>query len=65
MTDCNEAEDRSAKKPEQPRPIPPAIQRLLDEVKAEDPKNGYNRMHNRHNRSYGCTTTPKTTTACK
>jgi len=34
------------------KPIPPAIQRLMDEVRAEQQTpEGYNRAHNRHNRS--------------
>jgi hypothetical protein len=33
------------------KPIPVAIQRLIDEV-ANEPSLNYNRMHNRHNRSF-------------
>jgi hypothetical protein len=33
------------------RPVPPAIQRLLDEVKMPRKSQRYDRCHNRHNRS--------------
>jgi hypothetical protein len=41
-------------KPNQDKPVPVAIQRLLDEVRNERESPSpldYNRMHNRHNRS--------------
>jgi hypothetical protein len=38
---------------EKPKPVPVAIQRLMDEVRAEQhiPLGAHDRQHNRHNRS--------------
>ena len=38
--------------PNLPKPIPPAIQKLMDEMREDFPHpTGYERAHNRHNRS--------------
>jgi hypothetical protein len=56
MPDYDDANDYAGLPPapeEKPKPVPVAIQRLMDEVRAEQhiPLGAHDRQHNRHNRS--------------
>jgi hypothetical protein len=44
-------EEVTTKCPSAKKPVPVAIQRLLDEVRNPGTPSDYNRRHNRHNRS--------------